>query len=259
MNPSETDITLIEKYFDAELSDAEISALTARLKTDENLKMMFDREKVLVDAIRYDGFQEDLRYLKDLDVTLQEQDEIRNDTEERGNVIPINSPVKKWYYLVAAGLVGVLIAAKILFTSYSESPDQLFEAYFTPYPNMFEPTVRGTGTVSTRSEAFQAYEQGNYQKAATLFNELIKSKKEPGVLLLLGNSNLILGHLDEAKQNFTTLNKDFDELDIQSKWYLSLCYLKSGDVERAKNMLRELGKTEISYATKAKELLEKVN
>ena len=113
--------------------------------------------------------------------------------------------------------------------------------------------------MTKRTEAFQAYEQGEYQKAAAMFSTLLKEKEEPGVLLLLGNCNLILGNVEEAKQNFTTLNSDFDELDIQAKWFLGLCYLKSGDVEKARTMLTELGQTEISYADKAKELLEKLN
>jgi hypothetical protein len=68
----------------------------------------------------------------------------------------------------------------------------------------------------------------------------------------------MLGNTQEAQENFVTLIQDFDELDLQAKWYLSLCYLKSGDRENARKLLKELGETEISYASKAKELLEKV-
>jgi hypothetical protein len=35
--------------------------------------------------------------------------------------------------------------------------------------------------------------------------------------------------------------------------------LKSGDMKQAKAILKELGDTEISYATRARELLKKVN
>jgi thioredoxin-like negative regulator of GroEL len=140
-----------------------------------------------------------------------------------------------------------------------DSPDELFQAYFAPYPNMFEATTRSNEPVdSKRSEAFQAYEQRDYKKAATLFKDLLKEKNEPGILLLLGNSNMMLGNIKEAEDNFITLNKDYDELDIQAKWFLSLCYLKTGETEKARNILNELGNTEISYATKARELLEKV-
>jgi Tfp pilus assembly protein FimV len=76
--------------------------------------------------------------------------------------------------------------------------------------------------------------------------------------MLLGNANLMVGRVEEAKQNFITLNDKFDSLDLQAKWYLSLCYLRTGDVEQARKILRELGETDISYASKARELLEKV-
>jgi tetratricopeptide (TPR) repeat protein len=91
-----------------------------------------------------------------------------------------------------------------------------------------------------------------------LFSELLIKEQEPGILLLLGNANLILGNTDDAMKNFGILSKEFDELDMQAKWYLSLCYLKRGDIDQAKKMLKELGETEISYAERARELLKKV-
>ncbi len=248
MNHSEKDIALVEKYFDAELSDSEMNHFTMRLESDQNFKTLVEHEKAIVGAIRHQGLTENLQYLEALEANLGDSKRVQ-----------LQAPIKKWYYVAAAVTIGVLIVGKVLLNSFNETPDKLFEAYFTPYPNMFEPTVRGNSAVNKRAQAFQAYDQGDYQNAAILFTELLSTKKEPGMLLLLGNANLILGNVETAKANFTVLNKDFDELDIQSKWYLSLCYLKSGDIERARTMLKELGKTEITYANKAKELLDKVD
>lgn len=246
MNHSETDISLVEKYFDEELSDFEKENFTHRLANDPNFKSFVDEEKALIRAIRYQGLKCDLSFLKSLEV------EIHKSTKKT------ESASKIWYY-AAAALVGILIMAKIFLFPPAETPDQLFEAYFKPYPNVFEPTVRGTDVTNTRKEAFQAYEQGDYQTAVTLFKEILQTSNEPGVLLLLGNANLILGNVDEATENFITLSNDFDELDLQAKWFLGLCYLKGGDVEHMTKILQELGETEISYAEKAKELLEKIN
>jgi tetratricopeptide (TPR) repeat protein len=140
-----------------------------------------------------------------------------------------------------------------------QSSEELFTSYFKVYPNMFEPILRGPDGATQRTEAFQAYEQGNYEKASLLFTELLKEDKEPGILLLLSNSNLMLGQVAEAQKNLVNLIEESDDLDIPAKWYLSLAYLKSGDKEKARKILRELGGTEISYASKAKELLEKVD
>jgi tetratricopeptide (TPR) repeat protein len=248
MNHSEKDIALVEKYFDAELNDSEMNHFTTLLESDQNFKTLVEQEKTIIGAIRHQGLTENLQYLKALEANLSDNSSVR-----------LQAPIKRWYYVAAAVTIGVLIVGKVLLNTFNESPDQLFEAYFTPYPNMFEPTVRGNSAVNKRTQAFQSYDQGDYKNAAVLFTELLATNKEPGMLLLLGNANLILGNVEKAKENFTILNKDFDELDIQSKWYLSLCYLKSGDVERARAMLKELGKTEISYANKAKELLDKVD
>lgn len=248
MNHSEKDIALVEKYFDSELNDSEMNHFNLRLESDQNFKSLVEQEKAIIGAIRHQGLTENLHYLEALE-----------DNHSATNRVRIQAPVKKWYYAAAAITIGVLIVGKVLLNSFNETPDKLFEAYFTPYPNMFEPTVRGNTAADKRTQAFQAYDQGDYQNAAVLFTELLSTKKEPGMLLLLGNANLILGNVEKAKANFTVLNKDFDELDIQSKWYLSLCYLKSGEIERARTMLQELGKTEISYANKAKELLDKVD
>ena len=83
------------------------------------------------------------------------------------------------------------------------------------------------------------------------------TKEDAEMLFLLGNANLILDHTAEAQRNFTTLIDDFDELDLQAKWYLSLSHLKTGELENARTIWRELGATENSYASRAKELLEK--
>ncbi len=250
MNYSETDIALVEKYFDAELSDSEMNQFKVRIESDETFRTLYEQEKALVGAIRYQGLQENLRYLKALELSLRDQNQFNS-----------NRSTNKWYFIAAAAIVGIIIIAKVTVTSFNPAPEQLFEAYFVPYPNMFEPTVRSNtpAAATRRAEAFQAYENHDYQKAAIRFKELLADHNEAGILLLLGNANLILGNIAEAKENFITLNQDFDELDMQSKWYLSLCYLKSGDVAHARKILEELGKTEISYATKARELLEKVN
>jgi TolA-binding protein len=249
MNHSEADIALVEKYFDSELNDAEMKTFTMRMVSDENFKALVDQEKVLIAAIRYEGAVSNLKYLEDLEVKLEKETPLR-----------LGSAPTKWYYYAAAAVIGITAVVAVFMNNFRNQPDELFQAYFTPYPNMFEPTTRSNEAVdSKRNDAFQAYEQGDYEKAASLFKDLLKEKKEAGMMLLLGNSNLILGNVEEAKENFVALNKDFDELDMQAKWYLSLCYLKKGETEKARAILKELGDTEISYATKARELLEKVN
>jgi tetratricopeptide (TPR) repeat protein len=247
MKPTEHDITLMERYFDSDLSLDEMATFSARLQHDEIFRSLVEREKIIIGAIRSQGLMDNLHYLKSVEEKIQ------------GNSAHhFTTHLKKWYYYAAAAVVTLLIVVKVLLPAH-QSTDALFAEYFKPYPNVFEPTVRGTDMATKRTEAFQAYEKKNYKQAALLFNELLATKKESEILFLLGNTNLMLGQVTEAKGNFVTLINDFDDMDLQAKWYLSLCYLKGGDRENARKILRELGETEISYASKAKELLEKVN
>lgn len=245
---TENDITLVEKYFDHELSEAEVSYVHERIELDNSFRTLFNQEKALIKGIRLEGLFRDLDVLKDVEKKIKSE-------ETSAKSIQLNT----WYFKAAAAIVFFVIAAKLLFPV-QEDPNELFQSNFKPYPNVFEPTLRGAaGEESLRSETFQAYEQGNYQKALDGFNLILNEGNDPDVLLLTGNCNLILGNIVEAKNNFRALIKDYKEHDTQAKWYLSLCYLKEGDVDRAKMMLEELSGTEISYANKAKELLKRVD
>jgi tetratricopeptide (TPR) repeat protein len=247
MKPTENDITLVEKYFDSELSAEELSYFNARVEHDENFKALFQREKVIIGAIRNQGLIDNLLYLKNIEEKIQ------------GNQShPIADGIKGWYYYAAAAVVALLVAVTFLLPG-QESNDELFTAYFTPYPNVVEPTLRGNDLTTDRTEVFQAYENKDYQNAAAGFQAMMNVKEEPGILLLLGNSNLMLGKSEEAQENFITLIRNYDDFDLQAKWFLSLSYLKSGDTENARKILEELGETEVSYASRAKELLEKVD
>ncbi|NJM24862.1 MAG: hypothetical protein HC859_04440 [Bacteroidia bacterium] len=242
MSNQEQDIELIEKFFDDELTGTQSESFRKRLEQDDDFNRLFQREKLLINGIKFNAIESNLHYLKDLETKLQHK--------KQGFAY-------KWPLAIAAAVALFVVAYVTLFNT-SDPSDKLFEAYYKPYPNVFEPTVRGDNAANARTQAFQAYDQGNYAAAAAGFEQLLAEKKEPGVLLLLGNSNLMLGKTEEAKNNFTILSNDFDELDIQAKWFLSLCYLKSGEKEEAIRILSELDKTDISYAMKARELLQKV-
>jgi tetratricopeptide (TPR) repeat protein len=244
------DITLVEKYFDNELTETESAEFNERLNADDSFKQLVAREKALIQGVRLEGLNRDLLFLKSLEHNFAKEPETAWNH-------------KTWYAIAASISLLVAVTAALLFFNSKKTSDELFAQYYDePYSSSVfnESNTRGSEIeVSIRSQAFDAYDRGDYGHAARLFTELLKAKQEPDLLLLLGNANLKLGHIEQAKQNFITLITDFDELDIPGKWFLSLCYLKSGDVENARKMLKELGEMEVSYATKAKELLEKVD
>lgn len=246
---TEYDIELVEKYFDRELTEEEDRLITQRLETDQEFKALFEQEKILIQSIRLSELEQDLHRLKELEKNLSGDGQTGDGPSFH---------VKPWYYAVAAA-VALLATLSVWQLPQRANPEQLFEAYFTPARNVYEPRVRGTDPAAQRAAAFQAYEWGNYKLAVDQFTALLKEKQEPGMLLLNGNANLMLGNVQAAEENFLALIRDFNELDDAGRWYLGLCYLKDGETNRAKEVLGELAKGEGLYATKATELLEKVN
>jgi len=207
-----------------------------------------EKDEDLINGIRYSLLNKKLEELRALEKALP--------------TVEAETPVVRMltYWKPIAAAATIVIAVLLLFVFIQpESPEKLFARNFEPYPNVFEPTQRGAdATLDKRAKAFAMYEQKNYAEAARLFNELLSEKQEPELLLLLGNANMVLNRDSEAKNNFLTLIRDSDKLDEQAKWFLSLCYLKSGESEKAKVIWEELGDPKITYSEKAKNLLKKV-
>jgi hypothetical protein len=244
------DISLIQSYLDRSLSDAEKEKLEARLKAEPLLKTMYIEQRQLISGIRYSHLKQKLEQLRALESALP----VIKERAQQGKQIFLQH---YWKPLAAAACISIFVVT-YFFLNRAQDPAELYAAYFEPYPNVFEPIDRGKiDAANKRSGAFQAYEAKDFALAARLFTELLEEKKEPGMLLLLGNANLMLNNTKEARNNFITLINDFETHDLQGKWYLGLSYLKEGDVKSAQLIMQELSNSEYSYAGKAKELLKK--
>jgi tetratricopeptide (TPR) repeat protein len=238
------DIDLIERFLEGRLSVTEANELNTRLREDLEFQKLYDRERLLINTIRWKAAQADLNFLKGL--------EQRSGGRARRILKPYS------YYLAAAACIA-LIALIVWWPSINETPRDLFATHFKPYPNVFEPTLRDDQTHTRRTEAFQAYENGDYTRASTLFKELLNEENDPGMLMLLGNSNLMMERTMEAINNFTELRDKYDELDEEAAWYLALCHLKNGDLEQARVLFREASESGSPYASRARDILEELS
>lgn len=253
MEHSYDDIVLLERYIERSLNEEDMKKVEKRMKEEPEFNELFRQETLLVQGIRYGHLKTKWADLKALEATLPAVEP----EKPAGRVIEWRS---NWKVIAAAASLALIIGSYFIATRPVE-PDVLYARYFQVYPNVFEPVVRGTNQETPRAQAFAAYDRGDYARAASGFNQLLKEKEEPEILLLLGNSNLILGNAGEAKENFIRLSRDFENpnTDLLAKWYLSLCYLKLGEKESAKVLLEEIAVESSSYQEKAKEMLKKLD
>lgn len=242
MNDPDYDIELIERYFDQDLTSDEKALFERRLRQDPGFKSLFDQERHLIGAIRFEGALTDLEYLQATEAGLSKK--------ERG------ASMMLWYYVAAAACLGIF--ALVVWRPLQKSNhEDLFAANFSPHPNVFEPTVRG-GAGSDLAAAYQSYENGDYEKALTLFAATPSERREPGMQLLLGNCYLVVGRTADAQEVFQDIIDKYDELDAEARWYLGLAHLKENDVQQARQYFVQVAESNNVFSAKASALLEKI-
>ena len=161
---------------------------------------------------------------------------------------------KKWFY--AAACFVIIAGFSAWFAMQQNTNEKLFHKYYQTYPNVVAPTVRGTQLEDIKTEAFNAYDNGDYLVAQKLFDQIYLKEKSDYALLYKSLSLMELKEYASAKQNF----KKFDytqssSLSIYFKWYLSLAELKTDEKANAITTLKDLSKTENPMQEMAKKLL----
>jgi tetratricopeptide (TPR) repeat protein len=140
----------------------------------------------------------------------------------------------------------------------------LYETYYKPYPNVFDPSVRGdehNEVATIRQKAFLAYQAGHYAAAADYFKRLepAESKLEQdNIRLYLGNCYLAMDSLDAAIRTLAQIDAG-SHVASQATWYLAMAYLKAGTPDRAREVLQILAAEDGSYADRAHAILKQLD
>src|SRR6187402_2322565 len=106
------DIDQVERYFDNELSEAEVSEFQDRIVSDASFKALVAQEKSLIDGIRLEGLKRDLKYLEAVERTLGSQQKITS------------SPIDRIWYYAAAAAIFIFATVGLFLYSSNESSDE---------------------------------------------------------------------------------------------------------------------------------------
>ena len=129
------------------------------------------------------------------------------------------------------------------------SQDQIFAAYFEPYPSLSGQKNGGREVLDVLDKAMMAYEDGRYDLAINAFEQLEKQDSVAGrqprfyhaLSLMASNQNeqAILLLEDMIEEESTLLTQPVE-------WYLALAYLKGNRIEDAKLLLNSFAKKSTS-------------
>ncbi len=167
---------------------------------------------------------------------------------------------KNWRSWSVAATVLVLIGLGSLFFLTTESSGEaLYAAHFEPYKNVVQPTVRSEGTQTTKTQAFMAYDEGDYKKAIAYMDELLADKPDATISLYRANALLQIGQTRAAIAALEFHIEKTDTVYAEAQWYLGLGYLKIDEIALAKQSFNTLLQTESTFKRDtAQQLLEQL-
>jgi tetratricopeptide (TPR) repeat protein len=204
------------------------------LKEDKDFKKEFDEHKALFNAFKINEAQR----LKD---NLKAHEPQRS-SKKRFTSKPV-------IYSIAA-IFMVLLGSSVYFNFFQQD---FYKTYFEPYPNVYQPVVRGNEVEST--EAFMHYENKAYEKAQISFEVLLQNEEDPNIRFYYALSFLNNNQPLEAIVEFEKLRNIKFEFQAEVLWYQALAEIKLEKFEKAESILKTLQSTHPEYKKKAVEKL----
>lgn len=216
------------------------------LETDEAFKESFELRRRTKDAF----LQLEHQRLKERLQGLAKRD------EGVGRVRPKRNLWIRWGAAAAVLILLPVIAFLLLPERFDR--DDLIAQYSTPYPNVVLPVLReDNGEMDERMKAYAAYEEGDYQHAYTLFDDLRREGVDDDELpFYQGVTAFLLADYDTSVELLLGYSRTSEaRLHRQAQWYLALSMLKSGDVAKAVKRLETLAATTGYRQAEARTLL----
>jgi tetratricopeptide (TPR) repeat protein len=137
--------------------------------------------------------------------------------------------------------------------------EDIFNEYYKPYEVTVSYRSAENELNSLLNQAFKAYKNEEFSKALGLFQQVLNQREDVAARMYSGISYIEIDKYHKANKSFRKVVNNEDNLFVdQAKWYMSICYVRIGDLSKAKNLLRDLQTTSQHYSSKSKEVIEKL-
>lgn len=244
------DLELIENSLTGVLSDSEKHEFEQRLMNDEELQMLLEDYKYLTEGIKASGRAKLMDAMKQWENELPEISQTPRNPSRRNIWVMLTASL---LIFIAAGSGWYLIKKQEM------NSDEVFLAFFEPYTNIADPTLRGENNIDgPLRKAYRLYDGKNYGQSEIELEKLFKQTGEPIHQFYLAMSQMANGKAEAGKKNLQQCLSKLPVLEPQIKWYLALASIKLEQKEEALKWLSQLSKSDTSYAAKADKLLKEI-
>lgn len=282
---NDIDVSIIEKIKGHELYKANLKFLNTLPKATlplgrelliDQLISVNDEQSIIPDHIIEMAVKKKSR--DDLREKFKEWSDEVSETSNNDNGKPITSSKFQYIkYLIAASIVGFGL---FIWQPTQSSDDELFAYYNSSLENLAQDNLESLNyeikNSATRGDeiTFQNYSPvdseniimalsffkgENYDQAKTKLEELEPRGKNNKILFFLALSQLNTNNVKESIENleFLAIQEEFKLLD-DVKFHLAMAYLKEGNRERSKILLKELKSSDSKVSNEAKIILDKM-
>jgi len=241
---------VIERYIDGELEGNELLNFEKLLSTNDEIKHNYNLSLEVNKSIEEDDV-----------IALRETMNYMYNEETKVKRIPTVFNKRKVYY--AAASIALLVATGGLVQKLSHpnlDNNAVFEKYYSPYDATV--TYRSGNTEVDRIllKALERYDEKDFENALVLFEEVVSTHSDDmSVKLYTGISYMEEEKYQKASTSFSKIITNNDNLFIeQAKWYLSMCYIKTGNDIEAVHLLKELINEQSTYTDQANKVLRDI-
>ena len=233
----------IEEYLNHQLSKEEREQFDEKLKSDKDFASEVEEHAMLFNSFDEMQARELLLRFGNIEQEL-----------EGGKEKQFGFPVYlKW----AAAVTVLAVLSLVVYLNTNKSNDDLFIAYYKPYPNVESPVSRSE---AVGDAVWRLYENGDYNAAYQQFEQaLIIDNQDLASQFYLGICALELNRPTIAEDAFATVTSGNEGAYFeQAQWYLALTYLKVGKQDAAIQGLEEIITANSGYYKNARILLEEL-
>jgi tetratricopeptide (TPR) repeat protein len=243
MNTNDQEI--IDEFLMGNLKGEELKDFNNKLKNDPELARELKFQQEVFESIRD-----------------EKKFALRDTLDEVGSYMARKLAIRRFFrpfHLAAAAIVLIMILGgsfiyRAVFNS-TDRPQHLYEEFFENEYDLM--TVRSlTSANDVLHRGMNHFSNREYDKAISSFEEI------PGNMLgklYTGFSYMHLEEYGKAEQQFKSIINDENNMFVdQASWHLGLCYLASGNEQKARSVFNEIASGDTFYRTKALELLTRM-
>ncbi|NOQ25912.1 MAG: hypothetical protein GQ564_11165 [Bacteroidales bacterium] len=246
----------VERYLENEMDIGERCEMEELLERNPRLQSHFDLNKE-INHVLQKTFKDKINNIHDELYNTNPSGRIEDEIslKDTAPVIAFKLNLFKW---VAAASIIFMIGfggRNIYLNNTGSLENRLYAQYYEPINKIQKYSS------STFIEAKKQFENKEYELALLILDEPSKSiTSESEKILYQGFILMELKRYDEAIEKFKHLQNinDFEFIKPINNWYLSLCYLKTGENEKVIEQLVKIDDVNGGFYKEAKELLKKL-